>query len=75
MRQRYPSFKDDNINFYLKMLAQYIKISLGMVTKEQINEERYKKELGIAALVSKQIEETLKKVREKGQHTATISGE
>lgn len=38
MRKKYPSFKDDNINFYIGMLAQYIRISLGMVTKEQMNE-------------------------------------
>ena len=30
----YPQFTDDNIDFYLKVLTQYMRISLGIVNRE-----------------------------------------
>ena len=38
VRKKYPDFKDENVNFYLNILTQYMRISLGMVTKQELNQ-------------------------------------
>ena len=38
VRKKYPGFKDENVNFYLNILTQYMRISLGMVTKQELNQ-------------------------------------
>ena len=34
VREKYPGFKDENVAFYLNILTEYMRTSLGMVTKE-----------------------------------------
>ena len=41
VREKYPGFKDENVAFYLNILTEYMRTSLGMVTKEQLNKKRY----------------------------------
>lgn len=65
VRKKYPGFKDDNINFYLKVLTQYMRVSLGVVTKDQLNKQRQYQELERASLISKKIDEQLKIAKEK----------
>lgn len=37
VQKKYPDFKENNIDFYLKVLTQYMRQSLGVVTREELN--------------------------------------
>lgn len=65
VRKKYPDFKDENVNFYLGLLTDYVRVSLGMVTKEKLLALHFEKEVKQATLVSQNIEDTLREAREK----------
>ena len=56
LRKMYPNFKDDNHDFFLKVLTQYMRISLGIISKEQLKRIRLMEELDRSVLVSRNIE-------------------
>ena len=60
MRKVYPQFKDENHDFFLKCLTQYMRLTLGIITKEQLKKIRTMEELDRSVLVSKNIEQQLK---------------
>ena len=45
VKKLYPGFKEENIDFYLKILMQYMKINLGILGKQQLNRIRTLEEL------------------------------
>jgi len=63
MKKKYPDWKEDNINFYLQELSRYVRISLGVVTKQQLNQARYLEEVDRAYLVSRKIDKQLQEAK------------
>ena len=62
VKKKYPGFTDANMTFYLDMLTEYMRMGLGIITRDQILKKRYFKELSVADKVFQKIEDDLKTI-------------
>ena len=51
LKEIYPDYKEENLTFYLEVLVDYLRMQLGMVTKEQINKQRFNEALKRADII------------------------
>ena len=56
VKKKYPQFSEDNQMFYLQLLIDSIKKSLGIITRDQVGRTRYKMELDRAELIIRRLE-------------------
>lgn len=67
IKKKYPDYKEDNIDFYLKILQQHMQMNLGILSKKELSWLRNLDEIDRAKSVQLNIKGQLDKILELSQ--------